>query len=477
MRNWGGLARLAGAAGLAAAIAGAAHAQSFTGFYLGVHGGAGSQDIQGRDDQRFCSVNGVGVGCSFTLSSVTTTSDLTFIDDDRETSSGAGDVPDSGDPVSTLSVVTEATATARSVELEGAVSASTEPDASPALDSFASASTDFSASLTESEASISASATANTETTSATRAGSVSTTAPANVSESDDDLDVMDESEAAVAGNSNADGAFFTSEATATDDGSARSAETFVATSGTLSATALSVSASSRFSNADAPNGSSTSTIDLDGGEGVGTSRTFVDLNGAFSDASGAVGALGLADDLDAIDGLFGGHVGYDHQFDSGFVIGVSVDGSAAFGSDTEISGDGRRLSETIEVDLEFLGSARARIGYAFQLDSDGAEPMAAMPFVFGGGSFAYYDIDVSRTLDDQTTATGSFEESVFGGVVGGGLALLTSENVMVTIEGGYHFLDDEVETPLAAGGFSSDRTIEIDGVLETRFAISWRLN
>lgn len=195
--------------------------------------------------------------------------------------------------------------------------------------------------------------------------------------------------------------------------------------------------------------------------------------------ALGVFGDLGMADDFNALNAAIGAHLGYDHQFESGFVVGLGLVGSfTPGGTGSETSPDnGSGMSETAEVDLQFLGSARLRIGYVV----DGGDPDTGtggfMPFAFVGPSMARFDIDVTRSFDTPfgaATASGSFDENVFGVVAGAGVAARILKNMMLTMDVGYHHFDDKIETPVSSGGYSANRTLTIDGVFETNVGISF---
>lgn len=209
---------------------------------------------------------------------------------------------------------------------------------------------------------------------------------------------------------------------------------------------------------------------------------------------------LGSADDLNAADLSLGAHVGYDHQLESGFVVGFEVDLTGAPGGGETLSQrddvtftiqafdeNGAPIDgslETIAVgaarDVELgptvLASARLRFGYA--LDSVGVmgREVHLLPYVTGGVGYGLFEGEVTSSLDiDASTFTeaGSFSESVFGGVVGGGLSARLSERTTVSAEGLYYFLDDEIDISDLTINELDDSSVSVNGVFEFRVKLS----
>lgn len=139
----------------------------------------------------------------------------------------------------------------------------------------------------------------------------------------------------------------------------------------------------------------------------------------AWSDVEGATGLGAVSEDADGF--LAGGQVGFLKQYDSNLVLGLEVDGSGVFGDDD---------SGTREAELNFLSSARVRVGYAAD---------RFMPYVTGGVALADWDYSEPGVSVSDTTV---------GAVAGGGVEILADENWMVRGEGLYYFLDDDQSVP-----------------------------
>jgi outer membrane immunogenic protein len=120
----------------------------------------------------------------------------------------------------------------------------------------------------------------------------------------------------------------------------------------------------------------------------------------------------------------FGGNVGYDYQFNPGnsFVVGVAadatlmdIDARKAYGSPAQASnGFGTEVSG-FRQKLDYLGTVRGRVGYAFDRF-----------LVYGTGGFAYGKVDYSANFFNSTNGalayTNRYTETATGYVYGGGV-------------------------------------------------------
>jgi outer membrane immunogenic protein len=145
--------------------------------------------------------------------------------------------------------------------------------------------------------------------------------------------------------------------------------------------------------------------------------------------------------------GLYGG---YNHQFGN-WVIGL--DGSISYMDIDEALNDadpgGGNLSdlETFEIEMNWLSTVRARVGYAFG-DFQ----------IFAAGGLAIAGIDV--TLQDTAFApTDTDSEVVTGWTLGAGLETLFAENCSARLEYLYVAFEEEyIATPgLTAMGADTD--------------------
>jgi len=157
------------------------------------------------------------------------------------------------------------------------------------------------------------------------------------------------------------------------------------------------------------------------------------------------LGALGLGMEADGFIG--GAQVGYNFQFGS-FVLGAEADiqysdlkASQAFG--TTLPGTTLAATGTAEVELEYFGTVRARLGYAFG---------SVMPYVTGG--IIYGDVKGSVTGTVVGTFNGapvvlantaSRSETFVNWVVGAGVEFAFTPNLSLKGEYLYSQVDDEV--------------------------------
>ena len=131
--------------------------------------------------------------------------------------------------------------------------------------------------------------------------------------------------------------------------------------------------------------------------------------------------------------GVFGGlYGGYNYEFGGGVVVGVEGDvnyGDVQHGTFYHIVPTGSIPNDTGVGDLSWFGSARARLGYAFD---------KFLPFVTGGAAFA----DYRNTLvaNSNPAFSGSYDHTMVGWTVGGGLDYAVTSNVTLRLE--YRYAD-----------------------------------
>ncbi len=135
------------------------------------------------------------------------------------------------------------------------------------------------------------------------------------------------------------------------------------------------------------------------------------------------------------VDGFLGGvHAGYNHQMNN-WVLGVEgdIEYSAADGSSVSPAGD-RFKSE-----LEWMGSVRARVGYAMD-----------RTLVYATGGVAFGKVDAASTVG-AVTATDS--NTHVGWTAGAGLEYAVTQNITTRAEYRYTDLGDKTYDFGAAGG------------------------
>jgi outer membrane immunogenic protein len=135
-----------------------------------------------------------------------------------------------------------------------------------------------------------------------------------------------------------------------------------------------------------------------------------------------------------------GGHVGYNHQFDGGFVFGAEMDigfggtseGSFTYGGNFPFDPDfeyGPDEDAMGQIDVGLNGSARLRAGFAVD---------RWLPYVTGGVAYAAYDATYSQPDDDRAPRSGS--GSLIGWTLGAGMDYAVTDNIIIGAE--YRYTD-----------------------------------
>ncbi|WP_413993079.1 outer membrane protein [Labrys okinawensis] len=146
---------------------------------------------------------------------------------------------------------------------------------------------------------------------------------------------------------------------------------------------------------------------------------TFINPDGSLAGKSSANG-----------DGAFGGgFAGYNYQFDGGFVIGAEADingGEIKSGREAIIvPGFGVAPANSAFSKMDWFGSARLRLGYAFD---------RFLPFVTGGYAFG----DQKAGFTGITAASTS--DTLSGWTVGAGLEYAITDHILARVE--YRYSD-----------------------------------
>jgi outer membrane immunogenic protein len=149
---------------------------------------------------------------------------------------------------------------------------------------------------------------------------------------------------------------------------------------------------------------------------------------GAAVDGTAASGCKGDKDGIDA-----GARLGYDWQFGS-FVIGGLLEASYVDISDSVSAFSTTPASYTFSRDLNFLGAARLRAGFATD----------SMLFYATGGA-AYGDVDhkFATTNAVNSFTSDSNDSGLWGWQAGGGAEYRLSDSLSIGVEYIYTSLDD----------------------------------
>ena len=149
--------------------------------------------------------------------------------------------------------------------------------------------------------------------------------------------------------------------------------------------------------------------------------------NGLFGDFLPAFNAgpgTGFSGDFN--DGFIGGvHVGYDMQFGQ-FVVGGILDFSGTDIGDRESGFSSTPAFYHIDRDLDFLGTARIRLGYT----------VTDRILAYATGGLAYGDIDYSFVSNTPAVSVISGDsDSDIGYTVGGGIEAKVTDRISVGLE------------------------------------------
>lgn len=143
----------------------------------------------------------------------------------------------------------------------------------------------------------------------------------------------------------------------------------------------------------------------------------YLGANGGYGWGSGGDGIS----ELDPSGWLGGGQIGFNYQFGNNVVLGIEADMQA---SDFSDSYNGLAPSGLVSSKLDYFGTARARVGYAFD---------NVLPYVTGG--FAWGHNEVTNLADGLSS-----DNTHMGWTVGGGVEYALTNNWTVKAE--YLYMD-----------------------------------
>ncbi|MEX6506381.1 outer membrane protein [Jiella sp. M17.18] len=141
-----------------------------------------------------------------------------------------------------------------------------------------------------------------------------------------------------------------------------------------------------------------------------------------------------------------GAHVGYDYELSNGFVLGAVADINYIDGKEKRSYTVGGGTFST-ESDLNYFGTVRGRLGYAF--DS---------LLVYGSGGLAYAGVDNKTTYPAGGNYAGynfrtSGDKADFGYSVGGGVDYLATQHLSFGVEYLYTNLGSNKQTITGTNG------------------------
>lgn len=127
--------------------------------------------------------------------------------------------------------------------------------------------------------------------------------------------------------------------------------------------------------------------------------------------------------DYDPDGAVLGGHVGYNYQFDGGFVVGAEIDAAGSWmkGDNVELQDPNGTINPAYSGNskVQFQGSGRLRLGYAYD---------RFLPYITGGVAVAHYKYGWDNNFPDSY----SDSDTRVGWTVGAGLEYAITDNWLV---------------------------------------------
>ena len=188
--------------------------------------------------------------------------------------------------------------------------------------------------------------------------------------------------------------------------------------------------------------------VGVQAGAGFGDTGVFsldVDGDGIFGDPFAPFGD-NFAGDFDS--GFVGGvHAGYDWQFGN-FVVGGILDINFADLGDRQSGFSSTPAFYHIDREIDYLATARARVGYAF---SD-----RLLAYATGGAAYANVSSSFVSNTPAAFTLSGDSDDD-FGYTIGGGVETRITERVSLGIEYLYTNLgSDDFNVRFTSGPFAA---------------------
>jgi len=202
-------------------------------------------------------------------------------------------------------------------------------------------------------------------------------------------------------------------------------------------------------------------------GPAFGWSGLYIGVNGGYGwgrDHSFYDSAPPIISSLDPKGGFFGGQIGYNYYFAPRWVIGYEADFSAGSIRDSGLVPNAFALTIAANSKTDYFGTARARLGYAFD---------HWLIYATGGTAWAH------NKFLEAVTATGvvliSRDQFYYGWTAGGGVEYALNQNWSVKAE--YLFADLGKNTDVTSlGGGSVVRNTEQKLNL-VRFGLNYRFD
>jgi outer membrane immunogenic protein len=161
-------------------------------------------------------------------------------------------------------------------------------------------------------------------------------------------------------------------------------------------------------------------------------------------------GASNDSDNFDLRGAFIGGQIGYNWQaMGSPWVFGVEVDSAWADLGRTDTFATGVGIV-SVSSDANYMGSARVRVGYAFD---------RTMIYATGGLGWINNEVSVNATVGPFTVGVSDSKMHI-GGVVGAGVEHAFAPNWSGKVEYLYAMYNSQTYFSGIGGGFSADADV-----------------
>jgi outer membrane immunogenic protein len=196
-------------------------------------------------------------------------------------------------------------------------------------------------------------------------------------------------------------------------------------------------------------------------------------LGYAFGDGYDVVATNQIGEESEfgdiSLEGINAGvQLGYNFQRDS-IVFGVEADAQAADIDDdfNDVAGSGPGTVANFRQEIDFFGTVRARLGFAWD-----------NVLIYATGGYAWANVDVDGDIfDDPATVSWDKERIEDGYTVGGGLEFGVGDDVTVKAE--YLYIDlgsENLENDSSVPPGISDITFDVETKFHlVRVGVNWR--
>ncbi|MGU3494303.1 outer membrane protein [Xanthobacteraceae bacterium A53D] len=161
--------------------------------------------------------------------------------------------------------------------------------------------------------------------------------------------------------------------------------------------------------------------------------------------------------------GWFAGlQAGYNYQFANNVVLGIETDITwGDIKADELFPANLITPLQTYSSSIDYYGTIRARLGYAFD---------RWLPYITGGAAYARQSVNVAAFDPGFGIVAGSDAQNHWGWVIGGGVEYAITNNVTAKIE--YQYADLGTQTYTPPGFLPNDNSLTLQTL---RLGVNWK--